>query len=152
MQKNSCAFWKSWNSKFSRRQKNAQIVDGLSDEPRIAHNFADFFAKNCNSHSTDNDLFSNMFAERMTMYEGDCLYNVNDVSVECIDNIINGLKLDKAPGIDSLTASHLKYCHPAVIVTLTKLFKLMIVYQFVPNEFREGIIVPIPKDKKNYAT
>ena len=58
---------------------------------------------------------------------------------------IKGLKKGKAPGLDHPTADHLSNAHPIVAQLLTKLFNLMLLYEYVPDAFGRGILIPIPK-------
>ena len=46
-----------------------------------------------------------------------------------------------------LTGEHLQYCHPLILVLLTKLFQLIILSGSVPNGFNHSYIVPIAKVK-----
>ena len=57
------------------------------------------------------------------------------------------LKLGKAPAVDSITAEHIVYAHPAIVMHLTTLFNAMIVHGYVPNKFGTSIIVPLVKDR-----
>jgi len=70
-----------------------------------------------------------------------------EVSVELIDGCIRHLHVGKACGPDSLSAEHLLYAHPRLIVHLKLLFGLIFLHGFVPDEFGSGIIVPLIKDK-----
>ena len=65
--------------------------------------------------------------------------------VELIDSIISDLKLGKAAGLDELTSEHLKLCHPALALILTKLFNIMLKCSQVPDNFGNSYTVPIPK-------
>jgi len=85
---------------------------------------------------------------KLSKYVGDPFYDFGCVSVETVNNIIYGLKLDKASGSDTLTAYHLKNCHHSVVIIIVKLFRVMIVYNYVPNDFGNGVTIPIPKDSK----
>ena len=44
-----------------------------------------------------------------------------------------------------LSAQHLTYCHPSILVVLPKLFRLIMVYTHVPAGFHYSYIVPVPK-------
>jgi len=62
--------------------------------------------------------------------------------------LINSLTLisgGKAAGFDLLTAEHLKFSHPVVILSLKVLFSLMMSVDYVPDAFGCGITVPLPK-------
>jgi hypothetical protein len=63
-----------------------------------------------------------------------------------VDCVISKLKKGKASGADHLASEHFQYCHPIVISILAMLFNLMIKYEFVPDFFGLGILIPIPKN------
>ena len=62
-----------------------------------------------------------------------------------LEKIISELKNGKAAGLDSLTAEQIKYCHPIVKCILSKLFNLMLIFNYVPDSFGIGLTVPLPK-------
>ena len=68
------------------------------------------------------------------------------ISVEEMTDLILNLKKGKASGLENLTAEHLYYAHPIVAQLLAKLFNLMVIYEYVPNAFGKGILIPIPKN------
>ena len=72
--------------------------------------------------------------------------------VEVISDIILNLKKGKAMRCDNLSAEHLQFCHPTIIVIIFKFFNMMILLGYVPDAFGRGIIIPIPKsnDGKNW--
>jgi len=74
------------------------------------------------------------------------MFYLLDFNIEIIEEIFNKLDISKSPGMDSLSPSHFKNCHPIVLLTLTKLFKLMLTFNYVPNDFGMGITIPIPKN------
>ena len=69
------------------------------------------------------------------------------LSVELVDSCIHQLHLGKACGPDSLSAEHLLYAHPSLVVHLKLLFGLIFLHGFVPDDFGSGIIMPLIKDK-----
>ena len=40
----------------------------------------------------------------------------------------------------------MKYCHPIIVQLLSKLFDIMLIYEYVPNSFEISIMVSIPKN------
>ena len=69
-------------------------------------------------------------------------YLMSDIEVV---EFIKTLKKGKAPELDNLTVNHLSNAHPIVAQLLTKLFNLMLIYEYVPDSFGRGILIPIPK-------
>jgi hypothetical protein len=58
------------------------------------------------------------------------------------------LSKGKAPGADGILAEHLIYSHPCVAIHLAILFNAMFEYQLVPQDFTNGILIPIFKQEK----
>ena len=54
---------------------------------------------------------------------------------------------NKIPGRDEITIEHLINAHPCAISILSKLFKLMIMHEYIPSSFCCSISFPIPKEK-----
>lgn len=49
-------------------------------------------------------------------------------------------------GADNISAEHLFYAHPCLVVILKLLFNSMLTYGFVPDDFGKSILVPLIKD------
>ena len=63
------------------------------------------------------------------------------------------MELNKACGFDNLSAEHIKYAHPSLIVILTKLFNILMLMGIVPDDLGLVITKSIPtfKDVKQIA-
>jgi len=116
-------------------------IEGVTGDQAIANKFADYFAACC----------GNADMHRSTLCEKSCeQYDFSDglLSVEDVDTILrSNVKLGKAPGIDHLTAEHILYSHPAVVLHLTKLLNAIILHSYVPDSFGFSITVPPVKDR-----
>ena len=66
-------------------------------------------------------------------------------SVELIDNLVSKMSKGKAPGLDELSTEHLKFCHPVIIVILSKLFNVFLSQGYIPAGFGLSYTIPIPK-------
>ena len=62
-----------------------------------------------------------------------------------VDKVINELKRGKAAGLDTLTAEHLQYSHPAITTVLSKLFYFNITSCRIPPKFGMSFTVPLLK-------
>ena len=62
---------------------------------------------------------------------------------ELIESVISTLKKNKAAGLDTLTAEHLQYSHPALATILAKLFNIMIINGYIPPDFGRMYTVPL---------
>jgi len=120
------------------------------DETDVANRYADkLSAVYCDS-SADVDAVS----EYSDLYAACTAENIlsessfQGVSVEMIDSCIRGLNHGKACGPDNLlSAEHIQYAHPSVVVHLKLLFHLIISHGYVPDKFGSGLIVPLVKDR-----
>ena len=83
---------------------------------------------------------------------GDLLSVSRAVGTELVSKVVFDLHQGKAPDIVGLTAEHLQYCHPSILVLLTKLFQLIILSGCLPNGFNHSYIVPISKKVKDIRT
>ena len=78
----------------------------------------------------------------------DSVYNYASMfSVEVIENCVHSLNAGKACGPDNLSAEHLCYAHPSIMVHLKLWFYFIVTHKVVPDQFGYGIIVPLVKDK-----
>ena len=71
------------------------------------------------------------------------------ISQKEIDNIIGDLKLRKAPGWDNITGEQVKYGGKMLAKCLMLLFNLITKIEYIPQNFKMGIIIPIPKGTKD---
>lgn len=144
--KSQNGFWKSWRNKFSNKKLLPPIVEGMHDDESIANGFAKYFSNVCTVELNPTSAsLAKQFTDRLSSYRSTIDDNECFVDVELLDGIIKGLSKGKAAGIDRLTAEHIQYCHPIVISILAMLFNIMFKYEYVPDAFGVGIIVPIPK-------
>lgn len=68
------------------------------------------------------------------------------LSVEVIEDLMNSTKLGKACDPENLSAEHLKYCHGILHIHLKMLFNAILIHNFVPDDFGNGIMFPLVKD------
>ena len=55
------------------------------------------------------------------------------------------LKKNKAARLDSLTADHVQFSHPIVVLVMSKLFNIMMFYGYVTASFVRSYTIPLPK-------
>ena len=148
--KSSKEFWKTWQSKFGKKNVSPLSVEGLNDNQAMADGFAKYFYDVSNSASSlDNQKLSFEFKTRLASYKSTFNDDKIHINIELIDSIIKQLDKCKAAGVDQLTAEHFQFAHPIVINILSMLLNLMIRYEYVPDAFGIGILVPIPKKDTN---
>src|SRR2546425_6335850 len=125
-------------------------INGSNDDKIVADAFADSFeaiyfdsASNDDAKKEFNQLLlSNASNRSVSQSELQSFF-----SVEQIDRCIRSLKLGKASGPDELSAEHLLYAHPSLVVHLRLLFCGLATHCYVPHNFGSGIIIPLLKDK-----
>ena len=89
--------------------------------------FANYFVNLCsNLNSVRKSSLNDKYLGERAAYTGSSLTHDLLCDVELVDSIISDLKLGKAAGLDELTSEHLKFCHPALALVLTKLFNIML--------------------------
>ena len=127
-------------------RKLPKYVNRLSNQQDIAEAFAVYFSAACsnNSDSRSTALY-NEYRNRVHLLGHSDRCHEAILSVELVANCISKLKCGKAAGVDRLTAEHLINAHPIVVQLLTKLMNLMILFEYVPDSFGLGVMVPIPK-------
>lgn len=140
-------FWKCWNSKFELHH-NCDEVDGSVDANSIADKFAKFFSESYQANNADraSSLYSEYVNQRAN-YSGFSLQSTELFDAELLGDVIDNLSCGKAAGLDSLTAEHLKNCHPILPTLLANLFNLMLLCNRVPSGFFHSYTVPLPKLK-----
>jgi len=62
-----------------------------------------------------------------------------------IGSAVSDMSNGKAAGLDGLSAEHMKYSHPIVIIILCKLFNLFVRIGYLPSSFGTSYTVPVPK-------
>jgi len=144
--KDTDSFWKVWKSKLGASQALPKSVNGECNQQVIADNFSKYFASACSNNSTERNIQLHAEFNRMKAgyKRGASLYKWAVNEVKNFD-LISNLKSGKASGLDNLTAEHLRYAHPSIAKLLADLFNLMICFEYVPDSFGVGVLIPIPK-------
>ena len=154
LQKEQSAFWKTWSSKFCKKVKPAEFIDGCNDSSKIANTFATVFATACTNNSLEASI--KLYNEYELCKEEYVKAAIGEdtamIDIELINNSISCLKRGKAAGLDGIEAEHLVYAHPIAQHLLLLLFNSILFHGYVPQEFGSGIIIPIIKDKNGDAT
>ena len=123
----------------------ATVIDGLYDDKAIADRFANVFqAAGVPNSLTRHEELKTKFFERFSQYTGKHFYN--NIPVEVMQQCIENLKKGKAAGIDELTPEHVIFAHPILVVHLSLLFRMLLKYNLVPDEFGRGVVIPLVKN------
>ena len=62
-------------------------------------------------------------------------------------NIINELSCNKSPGLDGLTAEHIKFADSQLLILLPIVVSSTLVHGYIPKAITESVIVSVIKDK-----
>ena len=76
-------------------------------------------------------------------------YNFDEAEVQ---KAVKKLKINKACGYDHISAEHIKYGGPLLITIITMIFNCINKLEYVPNNFRRGIQIPLFKGKNLCST
>jgi len=140
--KDTVSFWKTWNAKFCKKFNN-RVINGLHDHGSIADVFAQSYAVHAQpNNSVTNANLEEKFKRIYDTYTGDEIDCETRINVELVDNVVRNLKRARAAGI---TAEHLIYSHPVLCVLLSLLFRLIMLFSYVPDAFGLGMIIPLLK-------
>ena len=141
LSKNMGNFWKVWSSKMSHKVLNVECIDGESDDQKIADVFCQRFS--------EPDVVQHSLHDRLDQaLNNDVSVQPFMLSVEEVDTVIrSAMKRGKAAGVDNISLEHILNSHPSLVCNLCRLFNLMLMHSYVPNDFGRGIIIPLLKDK-----
>jgi len=142
-------FWSLWRSKMSTPRVLPLVVNGKQHPSDIAEEFSKYFQTVCSPNSVGREKsLEQSYLDRKAGY--DCRENLANflVTVEEVDAAVRKQKKGKAPGLDTVSAEHLLNCHPILITLLTKIFNLCLMFEYVPDGFGLGIVVPLLKAGK----
>ena len=70
--------------------------------------------------------------------------------MEQVNNAIEKFKFGKSPSSDKWTAEHIRHSHPIIVFLLSKLFNLMLLFEYIRDGFGLSIMTPIPKSQSNH--
>ena len=83
------------------------------------------------------------------MMENNEYLNGGPISPGEIKSIIMKMKLRKAPGWDDITVEHIRNAGHVVIKILTWVINGLVHFSHIPQHFKQGLLVPIPKPNKD---
>ena len=110
--------------------------------------FSNMFSSKNHSYANENtiDVKSNVMQKwsENGHYKKNCSFTCREISV-CISEL--GCK--KATGFDEISAEHLKYGGKMLHNCIMVIMNSMLYCERIPNSFKKGIIIPIPKKDKD---
>ena len=74
-------------------------------------------------------------------------FSREEISYDEVRKGITFLNAGKAPGLDGVTKEHLTYAGAGMINIISLLFNMILVTEYIPKNFREGVQIPLHKGK-----
>ena len=85
--------------------------------------------------------------ERLSQYIGDSdNANKDTFTIELLEEVFESMSRGKAAGLYNLTIEHIHFAHPIIVTSLKELFNCLFLVGIVPEGFRDGLVVPLPKN------
>ena len=137
-------FWKEIRCTMNSNVKLPTCIDGVHGDCNIAamwkHHYSTIFNRVPNSccAKAHDDIFNN------TNIVFDNEINVN---VEEMKTIVNGLACNKSPGLDGVSAEHMKFAGHKLCVLMSMVISSIFTHGFIPRSMMESVIVPVIKNK-----
>ena len=132
-----------WNKIRSAKKTDRNICDNIKIDKLLDH----FHNKFSESGSVTSELISasmNMVNDKYRSVEGTKMDSF--LSQTRLIKAINKLRLGCAPGIDGITAEHIKYDKGSNLMPhICNMLSLCIHFGTVPDIYKKGLLIPIPK-------
>ena len=136
--KDSKLFWKH-SKQNNGSLKLADTVGGATGHVAIASMWNGHYSQlfNC----VKGDRHKSDVLDAINLISGECdMFNHNDVK-----SAVASLSVNKACGMDSLSAEHLLYASLEIHTLLAICFNAFIVHGFLPSSLTDSVIIPIVK-------
>ena len=123
-------------------------VDGVSMQPAIANVFASKFSALLNRHQSSScqSLFAEIQSTLTPSHISSLSFSENQVAIA-----ISQLKLHKSDA-DGICSEHIKLASPIIAESLASFFTAAVRHGYMPKLFRDSVLVPVPKGKKDTST
>ena len=107
-----------------------------------------------NDPSYDKEHFDYVNERVNTLNTGNDSSAFTDKAIDTreVQKAINKLKRNKSCGYDGISAEHVKFGGPMLVITITLLFNLILTLEYVPENFRRGVQIPLFKGKNLSST
>ena len=152
--KDEVSFWKAWRKRFcANRLKPTNMLNGKTGAHNVLSEFTEYYKGIVQPHNAAIDVALAQEVEQLMMASSTGKENGNSyVTVGEVEKCIGNLKRHKAAYLDNISSEHLIYGGPQLTVHMTLLFNSMIHHCFVPNDFCNGVILPLLKNKHGDAS
>ena len=137
LNKNKNEFWKAWHYKFKKKINSQISFPECRTDKDVAEKFADLFKHTFHESRNITEAVENFKQDKNNANGSQAPLNI---SVELIEKGLKRLHSGKACGPDDLSAEHLLYAHPNLIVHLELLFSAIIGHGYVPIGCGAGVV------------
>ena len=127
---NILAFWK----KVGKKTEATYLLNPNS--------FVDIFQNNFINSKNNAQAFKSFNDKHVV-----CNDNIIQFGIEEIEKAVNSLNKSQACDCNGLNLFNILHAHPAIYVSLKKLFKIMLQFSIVPEAFGHSVITPVVKNK-----
>lgn len=139
LQRDHKKFWKNCKKATKSKAPLPSSIDQVNGATNIAKMWKQHYEHLFNSVPSN---VSTMLHDISVQYDTNMLVDSKEVT-----EAISSLKLEKAPGKDSLTPEHLKYACFELHGILANIFSACFMHGFLPQAMMETFLVPVIKDK-----
>ena len=138
---------------FSVNPVRSDTGEIITDPIDIANEWGVYFRdlfdeKNNPEWDVDFKEYVDKNVERISKIESGQLRD-GPISVDEVTEMLKCMKNGRASGWDQISAEHLKYGGPNLMLCLTWLFNSFVLCEMIPEHCKKGIMVPIPKPGKD---
>ena len=142
-QKESRNFCKEIRCTMNNMVKLPTSVDGVCGDANIASMWKSHYDNILNSvHDSHCDKVYNDICNTNIAFHDEMI-----VSVEEMRMILNDLACNKSPGLDSISAKHMKFAGPILFVLMALVVSSIITHSVMPRAMTESVIIPGIKNK-----
>ena len=126
-------FWCCWK-KVGKKTEATNLLN-----PNL---FIDIFQNNFIDSKNNAQAFKSFNDKRIA-----CNDNIIQFGVEEIEKAVNSLNKSQACDCNGLNLYNILCAHPAIYMSLKKLFSIMLQFSIVPEAFGHSVITPVVKNK-----
>ena len=153
MERKDKDFWNLINKLKGHKKPMASKVDDADDDHSIAEMFANKFEHLYSSVGYDQEVMTELKLKINTDIVNECQEN----KCKCVNHIvtpkdvrtaIKRLNKGKHEGFHQLFSDHIIYGTDKLDEYLAILFTAMLVHSYIPDGFKNSVIIPIPKNAR----
>ena len=135
-------FWKDVKHRVNSNTKIPTNIDGVHGDDNIISMWKHHYENIFNTVQDSGDKAYIDLCQDDIDFNTDMTVDAGEMTI-----IINDLSCNESPGLDGLTAEHMKYADSQLLVLLSVLVSSILVHGYIPKVITESVFVPVIKDK-----